>query len=84
MSAQRGVSIATVLQAYRVLEGRRIIGARPQSGAALLVVMREVGGITGEMRWPDGGRMSGWQQRMSAVLIVLILGLILLTRRRRG
>lgn len=29
MSAQRGVSIPTVLQAYRLLEARRIIGARP-------------------------------------------------------
>jgi DNA-binding transcriptional MocR family regulator len=36
MSAQRGVSIPTVLQAYRVLEARRIIGARPQSGFYVL------------------------------------------------
>jgi DNA-binding transcriptional MocR family regulator len=32
MSARRGVSIPTVLQAYRLLEARRIIEARPQSG----------------------------------------------------
>jgi DNA-binding transcriptional MocR family regulator len=32
MSTQRGVSIPTVLQAYRLLEARRIIIARPQSG----------------------------------------------------
>jgi DNA-binding transcriptional regulator YhcF (GntR family) len=36
MSAQRGVSIPTVLQAYRVLEARRVIGARPQSGFYVL------------------------------------------------
>lgn len=36
MSVQRGVSIATVLQAYRVLEARRRIGARPQSGFYVL------------------------------------------------
>lgn len=36
MSAQRGVSIATVLQAYRTLEARRSIGARPQSGFYVL------------------------------------------------
>jgi DNA-binding transcriptional MocR family regulator len=36
MSAQRGVSVPTVLQAYRVLEARRIIGARPQSGFYVL------------------------------------------------
>jgi DNA-binding transcriptional MocR family regulator len=32
VSRQRSVSIATVLQAYRVLENRRLIEARPQSG----------------------------------------------------
>lgn len=32
LSAQRGVSIPTVLQAYRLLEARRVIGARPKSG----------------------------------------------------
>src|SRR5690606_37945029 len=32
MSRERGVSIATVLQAYRVLEARRVLRARPQSG----------------------------------------------------
>ncbi len=36
MSAQRGVSIPTVLQAYRLLEARRIIRARPQSGFYVL------------------------------------------------
>ena len=32
MSAERGVSISTVLQAYRLLEDRGLIEARPQSG----------------------------------------------------
>jgi DNA-binding transcriptional MocR family regulator len=32
MSVQRGVSIPTVVQAYRTLEVRRVIMARPQSG----------------------------------------------------
>src|SRR3954462_541547 len=32
VSQQRKVSVATVLQAYRVLENRRLIEARPQSG----------------------------------------------------
>lgn len=32
MSRTRGVSISTVLQAYRLLEARRVIGARPKSG----------------------------------------------------
>ncbi len=32
MSRQRGVSIATVLQAYTVLENRGYLEARPQSG----------------------------------------------------
>lgn len=36
MSATRGVSIPTVLQAYRLLEARRLIGARPQSGFYVL------------------------------------------------
>lgn len=36
MSASRGVSIPTVLQAYRLLERRRFIGARPQSGFYVL------------------------------------------------
>ena len=36
MSATRGVSIPTVLQAYRLLEARRFIGARPQSGFYVL------------------------------------------------
>ena len=36
MSTQRGVSIPTVLQAYRLLQARRIIGARPQSGFYVL------------------------------------------------
>ncbi len=37
MSVSRGVSIPTVLQAYRLLEARRFIGARPQPGASTLV-----------------------------------------------
>src|SRR5688500_6042967 len=36
MSGQRSVSIPTVLKAYSVLEARRIIGARPQSGFYVL------------------------------------------------
>ena len=36
MSAQRGVSLPTVLQAYRLLETRRVIRARPQSGFYVL------------------------------------------------
>lgn len=36
MSSQRGVSIPTVLHAYRLLESRRVIGARPQSGFYVL------------------------------------------------
>ena len=36
MSASRGVSIPTVLQAYRLLEARRVIAARPQSGFYVL------------------------------------------------
>ena len=32
LSRQRGVSISTILQAYRVLENRGLIEARPQSG----------------------------------------------------
>ncbi|MFL5605050.1 MAG: PLP-dependent aminotransferase family protein [Gemmatimonadaceae bacterium] len=36
MSASRGVSIPTVLQAYRLLEARRHIAARPQSGFYVL------------------------------------------------
>ncbi|HSU17722.1 PLP-dependent aminotransferase family protein [Longimicrobium sp.] len=32
MSTQHGVSVTTVLQAYRLLEDRRVIRARPQSG----------------------------------------------------
>jgi DNA-binding transcriptional MocR family regulator len=32
LSRQRGVSVATVLQAYRRLEDRRLVEARPQSG----------------------------------------------------
>jgi DNA-binding transcriptional MocR family regulator len=36
MSARRGVSIPTVLHAYRLLEARRVIGARPQSGFYVL------------------------------------------------
>ncbi len=36
MSAQRGVSIPTVLHAYHLLEARRVIGARPQSGFYVL------------------------------------------------
>lgn len=34
--ASRGVSMPTVLQAYRLLEARRLIGARPQSGFYVL------------------------------------------------
>jgi DNA-binding transcriptional MocR family regulator len=44
-SQQRGVSMTTVLQAYQVLEDRRMIEARPQSGYYVLprpmAVMRE-------------------------------------------
>jgi DNA-binding transcriptional MocR family regulator len=36
MCASRGVSMPTVLQAYRLLEARRLIGARPQSGFYVL------------------------------------------------
>lgn len=36
MSAQRGVSLPTVVQAYRLLETRRVIRARPQSGFYVL------------------------------------------------
>jgi DNA-binding transcriptional MocR family regulator len=36
MSAQRGVSLPTVLQAYRLLETRRVIRARPRSGFYVL------------------------------------------------
>ena len=36
MSATRGVSMPTVVQAYRLLEARRLIGARPQSGFYVL------------------------------------------------
>lgn len=36
MSVTRGVSIPTVLQAYRLLEARRLIGSRPQSGFYVL------------------------------------------------
>ena len=36
MCASRGVSVPTVLQAYRLLEARRLIGARPQSGFYVL------------------------------------------------
>jgi DNA-binding transcriptional MocR family regulator len=36
MSTSGGVSIPTVLQAYRLLEARRLIGARPQSGFYVL------------------------------------------------
>jgi DNA-binding transcriptional MocR family regulator len=36
MGASRGVSIPTVLQAYRLLEARRLIRARPQSGFYVL------------------------------------------------
>ena len=36
MSASRGVSMPTVMQAYRLLEARRLIGARPQSGFYVL------------------------------------------------
>jgi len=36
MSTSRGVSTPTVLQAYRLLEARRLIGARPQSGFYVL------------------------------------------------
>lgn len=32
MSRERGVSVSTVLQAYRLLEARRVLRARPQSG----------------------------------------------------
>lgn len=40
MSQRRGVSISTVLQAYRVLESRRAIGARPKSGFYVLAPER--------------------------------------------
>jgi len=43
MSATRGVSIPTVLQAYRLLEARRFIGARPQSGFYVLSPQARVG-----------------------------------------
>lgn len=43
MSAQREVSIPTVLQAYRMLEARRIVRARPQSG--FYVLPRERGEV---------------------------------------
>ncbi|HEY7767741.1 GntR family transcriptional regulator, partial [Longimicrobium sp.] len=36
MSVQRGVSLPTVVQAYRLLETRRVIRARPQSGFYVL------------------------------------------------
>lgn len=36
MSRRRGVSVSTVLQAYRLLEARRVIGARPKSGFFVL------------------------------------------------
>ena len=32
MSRERGLSVTTVLQAYRLLEARRLLRARPQSG----------------------------------------------------
>jgi len=34
LSRQKRVSISTVLQAYRLLENRGVIEARPQSGSA--------------------------------------------------
>lgn len=40
LSEQRGVSIPTVLQAYRLLEARRVIGARPKSGFYVLPRVR--------------------------------------------
>jgi DNA-binding transcriptional MocR family regulator len=40
MSAQQGVSLPTVIQAYRLLETRRVIRARPQSGFYVLPPMR--------------------------------------------
>ncbi len=40
MSAQRGVSLPTVLQAYRLLEARRVVRARPQSGFYVLPPQR--------------------------------------------
>ncbi|HEX8363349.1 MAG TPA: PLP-dependent aminotransferase family protein [Longimicrobium sp.] len=40
MSMQRGLSIPTVLHAYRLLEARRVIGARPRSGFYVLALQR--------------------------------------------
>lgn len=42
MSRQRRVSIATVLQAYRLLENRGLIEVRPQSGYYVRVPLRPV------------------------------------------
>lgn len=59
MSAQRGVSIATVLQAYRLLEARRIIGARPQSGFYVLPRERNRGVEPAEpVGLPDPGEIT--------------------------
>lgn len=59
MSAQRGVSIPTVLRAYRLLEARRIIAARPQSGFYVLPPIRaelvDAGGSNG---LPDPGEIT--------------------------
>ncbi|HSI51741.1 MAG TPA: PLP-dependent aminotransferase family protein [Ideonella sp.] len=45
MAQQQGVSMATVLQAYRTLEDRRLVEARPRSG--YFVTLRRMAAATG-------------------------------------
>lgn len=59
MSAQRGVSIPTVLHAYRLLEARRLIKARPQSGYYVLSKDRaEVASPSQSAVLPDPGEVT--------------------------
>ena len=77
MSAQRGVSIPTVLQAYRLLEARRIIGARPQSG--FYVLPQERAGApepTPSLRLPDPGEITTGDLIMRVLEMVADPGLI--------
>lgn len=71
MSSQRGVSIPTVLQAYRVLESRHVIGARPQSGFYVLPPS-----TTRVVDAADAGRVPDPGQITTGDLIMRVLEMI--------
>ena len=77
MSAHQGVSIATVLHAYRLLEVQGRIAARPQSGFYVLAPVHGDGSRANEpVPLPDPGPVANADLIMRVLEMVPALGLV--------